>query len=138
MSAGQSGSGCADPSTEQDERTWYWKGTEVPRRVHDTLHTSYRGQTGIGKDHVWVLDRFWKEETELVSTPGIPFENKKHVFTVLTYKNDATFFKRLSHGNINVGKIIEAMFKSPKVSDEVCTCPLCSVLRLATFVGYGK
>ena len=101
-------------------KTWYWNGREVPKAAHDALNAPYRGQTGIDPDHSWVLKHIWKEEAELVVLAGILIDYKSHVFTVLTYKHDEQFTKKIVYSKINVGKVLESMFKSTRVSDEVC------------------
>ena len=103
----------------QEPEKYYWKGQEVPKDAYDALHAPYRGQAGIGPKHTWVLDTFWRDEPELVVPNRDPIDYRKHVYTHLTFKYDEKLTKKLVYGKINVGKVLNAMFTSNRVPDEV-------------------
>ena len=112
-------------ATEQNDTPLVvWNGESVPLTVKVLLEAPLRGDTFGAKLNL--VMSFWNERSKLTvpagATPFVPFDRanltKAHVSTMLTLKADPNVKRGpFAVGQLNPGKLIEAVLKSPKVAD---------------------
>ena len=112
-------------ATEQNDTSLVvWNGESVPLTVKILLEAPLRGDTFGAKLNL--VMSFWNERPKLTvpagATPFVPFDRanltKAHVSTMLTLKADPNVKRGpFAVGQLNPGKLIEAVLKSPKVAD---------------------
>ncbi|KAK3258610.1 hypothetical protein CYMTET_32353 [Cymbomonas tetramitiformis] len=109
--------------TCDDVETFEWKDSdgkthEVPQAVFNALKAPYRGQSGFGLQHQYVLSQFFDvAEYKLTLHPEKCCEN--NVRTSLVCKHDPAVKTNVAYHKINTGKLLNKLVDSARVPDEI-------------------
>ncbi len=96
-----------------EEETFEWKDANgvshmVPKVIEDALTAPFRGQSGFGPQHLYVLDQF-QDTAEYVVTLDPKKSYAKNVRTLLVCKFDQQLKTNVAFRKINSGKLLNKL-----------------------------
>ena len=106
-----------------EEETFEWKDANgvshmVPKVIEDALTAPFRGQSGFGPQHLYVLDQF-QDTAEYVVTLDPKKSYAKNVRTLLVCKFDQQLKTNVAFRKINSGKLLNKLIDCKGVPDDV-------------------